>query len=641
MLLLTMLITLTVYSIACMGIGTIILRAISNDDLTASAGTKLASAFLLGQGLLANLWVILASTGTLAPVIVKTIVYIFFTIGLLLAHKLFSELQKQVITVYHEFQKESRGWKVLIVLALTTCLVWITALGRSPIGDGSGFYLALAKVTAASGRLAPLPGYEELTSIGLQGEMHFAALMSMGSPESTELFTWLTIMAGSIMLLALARSAGMKRRGQWLVLAMLFTSSTMIELSGSGKTDLYATALGFAAYYWAFRIPEGNGRTAAVLAGIFCGLALVAKISYILTFIPGIAILLVRSAFLLKADRQRSTSILSLSVLFIAAGLLAVLPHFFKNYMVFDNPLAPFNTGGLVHQTWYGPETTRQILLTLPLALTFGRYWAQMGNITPLVLCFSPLILFIPKPRNFLQSPLVIITLAALLGLACWFAFRPAVLAPRYFMACLLLLIVPAAKSAEYFSSLKIGSKAGEFLILCAAIVAMISSGLYYSRNIFIPKQAYLFLSGKLPDCEVEPRYCGRLTTINQTLEPGERLFSNDYLRYWLRADLIQCALNTEETNTYLNLKSSEQRWGFIYGRGFRKVLVINTGNPLANLIREDLNQIPAWLNIDIKADNYVIYLRLTSLDPYRKPVLGCMQTAPPAWDLPDISSLK
>lgn len=108
----------------------------------------------------------------------------------------------------------------------------------------------------------------------------------------------------------------------------------------------------------------------------------------------------------------------------------------------------------------------------------------------------------------------------------------------------------------------------------------------------------------------------------------------NGALRYWLRPDLIQCALSTEETLNYLALETANQRWSFIVGRGFRSVLAANRLTPLSNQIRDDLQEIPDWLDVKVEEEDLLIFLRLTPLDDNHPALYECRQASPPAWSV-------
>lgn len=624
--------SLTTYCFACLGAGRISLLFLfkKNNNLKLSAGTEAVAYFLFGQGLLANFWVLFALAGNFSPTLVKGVIAIFCSVGVVLNYKLLCDVIRQSASIWRETISDTRGWRLLILSTVIVWLAWITSIGRHPIADGSGFYLALAKVISASEHLAPLPGYENLTSIGLQGEMHSAALITLVSPEAIQLFSWLTLTSGCVFLLALGRQVGLTRHGQWLALAMVFTSSALIELSGSGKTDVYATAMAFAAYYWAFNIRKDNWVTTSILTGAFSGLAVVAKISYVENFLPSLAIILAWQVFAQSSKKTFSYQFRTLALIGASAIFMAmILP--IKNQVLFENPLAPYGMKDISDQSWYGPDTIRRIFSLLPLALTFGDHWAQIGNISPLVLAYLPLLLFLPKSDHRVQNPLVVLGIATLIGLASWFLSHPAVFAPRYFLGCLLLLVLPSAKAADHYSSI---SKTNDRIIVINATLVIFLIGVYYSKNIFLPKQTYNLLLNSESVCKHDETVCFIESTVNTSLQVGERLFMNGSFRYWLRPDLIQCALSTSETENYLAIETTNQRWGFIVGRGFRSVLVANRLTPLSNQIRDDLQAIPDWLDVKIEEENLLIFLRLIPIDDSHPSLYECGQSSPPAWDV-------
>src|SRR5207245_2881748 len=97
-----------------------------------------------------------------------------------------------------------------------------------PRGDSAAYYMVFPRVIAASHSLTPLRGLEDLAQLGVQGEMDHAALMSLGSDRAAKLFVWCNTFVVAVMLLAICARAGLRRRGQLLALAVLFTSSAFI-----------------------------------------------------------------------------------------------------------------------------------------------------------------------------------------------------------------------------------------------------------------------------------------------------------------------------------------------------------------------------------------------------------------------------
>jgi hypothetical protein len=202
---------------------------------------------------LASIWLLLALGARFSLSFVGILCFIFVVVGMYLGRSLFSDLKKHTVSIWHELREDTWGWQFVAALTMILCLLWGTSLARPLSGDGPSFYMALSKLISASRQLSPMPGYEQFTNIGLQGEMHFAALMTMHSPDAAKLFAWPTIIMTGIMLVSLGRVVGMGRRGQWLTLSILFSSSAVVWLSGDGKVDLFAAALGVAACYWAMQ----------------------------------------------------------------------------------------------------------------------------------------------------------------------------------------------------------------------------------------------------------------------------------------------------------------------------------------------------------------------------------------------------
>jgi hypothetical protein len=308
-----------------------------------------------------------------------------------------------------------------------------------------------------------------------------------------------------------------------------------------------------------------------------------------------------------------------------------------KNQIIFQNPLAPYGMSDLFEQTWYGSETIRQIRFTLPLALIFGDYWAQIGGLSPLILMFAPLVLFLSKPPNLLKSPLVILSIAATFGLLCWLLYRPATFAPRYFLGCILLLTVPISKAVEIFTN---EYHSANRFVLTIAFISIVSTGLFYSVHVFLPKQTFDLLMYNQPDCAYDPVQCEISNHLNKIITPGERIFTNDFYRYWLRADLIQCALTSSEMENYFSLQTSEQRWRFIIGRGFQSILFYNRDIPISNKIKEDLLEIPTWLDIKhIKTIDDLNYLQLFPKEESSPILYECRQVFHPAWDVIELTT--
>lgn len=638
----TMPVVLVVYSGTCLGAGLLFLKWLEsrvNQIERISAGTLLATGFILGQGVIASTWLLLALGGWFSIHVVGILCIFFAVGGLYIGSSLFSRLKKQIASVWNELGQETWGWQFLIVMTLILCLLWITSLARPLTGDGASFYFPLGKVVAESHRLVPLPGYERFTNVGLQGEMHFAALMTLHSPESAKLFAWPTILAGGVILLALCREVGLGRRGQWIALMMLFTSSAVIRLSGDGKVDLFAVPFGLGAYYWIFQTYGNSERLAAWLTGFFAGFAIVAKFSYLAVIAPGILLLLFwgfRENHLGHNQYKRILiRIFVISVQILAGLLIAIAPHLIKNTLLYQNPIAPFGTNdiGWAKQVWFSQETTHRILLTYPIALTYGNYWAQYGTLSPLILAFFPIALFLPKPRYLLGSPLAAITISALIGVLTWVITQSSVLAPRYILATLSLFFLLPARAAEYISQTELRPRLLTFGIMVCMGVTIISVGLRYIGIVFFPGDTLSYLRGPSEECARDGEYCQAMAVINREARQGHRVFLASYQRYWLRGDLLQCVQNKDDM-TVINAVTADRRWAKIYQRGFRFLLADPTTHSTF-LDSLNLENPPSWLELTplYEGEQLKVY-RLVFHQPPTSRLVSCRPSQPLAWDV-------
>jgi hypothetical protein len=593
------------YSAACLGVGLLVWAALFRlerhpDGI--SAGTILATAFILGEGILAGLWLFLALSGLFYSDIVAPLSFIFAVGGLYVGRSILLKFYRQVVSIWRELRSDTWGWQFIAGLTVLLCLMWFTSSGRPLFGDGSSFYFAFAKLIAYSHSLIPLPGYKDFTNIGLQGELHFAALILLHSRIAALLFSWPTIIAAGLILASLGRVAGMGRRGQWLTLGILFSSSAVTWLSGDGKVDLFAVALGLAAYYWAVQIRFNRSSPTLFLAGLFSGFAFVAKLSYIPVMAPGISLLVLwgyEEEFRNKSSWQSYLKSLIGGSLIILTGLtVALAPHLIKNGLLFHNPFSPFGSGGIgwLDQKWYGSDITRRIVLTYPLALTYASYWAQYGNLSPLILAFLPLAFFLPRPRSFLSSPLVVVTLVALAGLAVWMLYSPSVFAPRYYLATLLLLALLPARAAEYISLSEFRPHLLTFGITVLTSITLIGFGLYFLDVVFFPGFIIPSLVGTIDECDRDGIYCSSMEKINKAAQPGDRVFLASYQRYWLRGDLLQCLSNVPESNV-IAAATGDDLWLGLYENGFSYLFIDKTTHEsfLESLYAKDQ---PAWVKL-------------------------------------------
>ena len=630
------------YVLASVNLGAILLGILKLKSVQGvSPVTLTATAFLLGQVGLVVIWTALGLLAVFSRIVIKNILVICFLGGLIFAWPFYRNTLAYFWAKFRIFIREPLIWMIIALLIfLLIGMDGIAAFIFPPHGDAEAFYLPFAKVMTASERLLILPGFEAFSQVGLFGELHFAALISLGSLEAAKLFVWFTALAAAVMLLGIGSKIGLKHHGQLLALAMLFTSSTFFYYISDGKVDLFAAALGLAAYYWVFQF--GNvgveSRSVAALIGLFTGMSVVAKISYLLVVLPAVFLLIVWRYFVTSNDaisfRAKLPAIFKLGLHLTFWVMLALIPNVIKNTVLFGQPLAPFlvSAGSLnwLDQTWFAPEVTRRILLTYPFSLVFGQYPLQGGGLSVLLLVLAPFILFLPKSKALFISKSFQLTVAAIGGIVLWNVFRASVFAPRYLLATLLLFIPLVAYAVEAFMQAGVKSRWLSQIALFCVVATLYVSYLERADYVATAKAAFA-LKGEI-SC-INPR-CGVWRSVNTKAAPGDRIFMANYYRFWLRPDLLQCVSNTGEGEKFSLLNSPEDRWEFLFENGFRFV-ILDEETHLKTIEALDLTRVPDWINVNliIQEGNNTL-LSLESRDPSRQSMYSCQQKDYPAWEV-------
>lgn len=633
---LSILLPLALFSLACVGAGSLALRALPRRPLDA-APTESVLAFLLGQGILGSALHVPALLGGFSLSVLMPVTALLGCWGL----RHFYVNGARHLAAMREagvaLQRAPLLWKLIAAGVVFILIAGAASVAGIVTADAQAFYLALPKVVAASQRLVPLPGYEGFTSVGLLPEMQLAALFLFGMPgASPRLFCWLTALAGAVVLLAIGRHAELGRRGQIISIAVFATSSAVSLLWGQGKTDFFAASYGLAASLFALRSWESATRVSAIaLTGLFTGFALVAKLSYIVAFLPSIGILLMWREFprLVQAIRDRKHGIPLLTryaregLVFGRMLLVAFLPHVAKNLILLD---VVINTYG-PHQ-YFSADTVRRIVLNYPLVLIFGGYWAQYGNMSVLLLAFLPLPLVVHSLFSQRSEGVTAVTVAAAAGLLAWVAIFPGVPMPRYFLATLLLLAIPAGWAAEGFSRL---GRIAHASVCLATLLVMLFFYQAGRLEVFVLRDAYHYVFPSQADRKLIPGDVGHeaYEVLNAVAEPGARVFLFSYFRFWLRPDLIQTT-NTERKGDNViafDRRNPEKIWHNLHAHGFTYLLMDPTTSPDL----DPMSSVPPWVRVETlyKQDNWQVY-RLTFVNQPVKPRLSTREVASGAWDV-------
>jgi hypothetical protein len=515
------------------------------------------------------------------------------------------------------------------MLVILGVLLAIKSIVLPPSGDAEAFYMVLPKILADSHRLVPQPNYISFSQIGLSGEMHFAALISLASPYAAKFFVWIEAIALATLVVAISSSLGCTLRGKITALVILLTSTTVTFYIYDGKVDLFGATFGLAAYYWILQSRNFNGRFPYVMTGIFLSFAMIAKFSNIPVIIPGILLILFWNTNFRKDTIIHSTKELFKNLMIVAGcSFIFLIPHLLKNFMLFSEPLAPFyffkaNGNSWIDQAWYSPEATKFILKTYPLALVFGRYPMQGGTLSALILAFFPLILVLPRGIVLKERQLIQIASVAVLGVGIWMLTRPSVLAPRYILSTLLLFIPVSAWLVEKIYASEKRLLLVKFSITFSMLVFLLLTFLQLDvRNSLAG--AFHWFGNKSSDYKAT----GGIEYLNTHTHTGDRIYFVGYYTYLLRPDLLQCISNSEENPV------NGMDIDYLFDHGYKYYI---RDKSIKSVSKDSFHSedSESWLSFTKVFDdtNYVIY-NIFSIDSTKTPDYSCKQCGSKAWSV-------
>ena len=568
---------LTVFSSLGLGLFAFKLVGIGRHDVPTVL--RHLQAYFLGQCLLAAL-LLLLGIGRIFTIPVLLCLFIPTALfGAISCCRDIDELKAAKERLSLAWREVSLPWKMASLSVVALLLAGWFGMGGDMGGDAIAFYGAVAKLTAADHSLTPLPGYEDFTGIGIMIEMIHAALMSLGMPDvSFRMYSWLNMIPTTLMLFALCRQAGISRRGGTIAASIMITSNAGLLLLDTGKVDLFPVGTSFAAFSCALCAWQaGKSWRWLLLSGTILGATCVIKMSYCVAIAPAVAMLAVWPQFIFCLDALRVQRLreamhalgkcLLSGIPFMIGFTLTIIPHAAKNIVFFGNPFG-LTLDSPIFWNLYSTSTTIRILASYPFALVYGKYWAQTGNLSPLVIAFFPLLFLMPRPASWSASKVGALGFASLVGMLCWMAIYPSSFMPRYFLTTLFALGIPLAAGAALYSR----KSALLNLAIPMAIIVNVATVAFRGEIPFFNLQCinYAF---DYPFEHLEKigfSYYNAHIAVNERAKPGDRVYLS-YYRFWLRPDLLRNASTVSERNHIPG-----DVWTRIKEGGFRFIQVDN-----------------------------------------------------------------
>lgn len=578
---------LVVYSFACLSVGLVLLRCFVRrntlrTELTPSA--RVATGFLFGGGVLANLWLglsLLPGKWFTLPV-AGPLVLIAAAVGAVPTAYALRDVVRQFALALRNTFKHHWFWGVLATATLALPLLYGLAASLPPRSDAAAWYFALPKLLAYEGTLRPLPGYEFFSQVGLHGELHVAVLMLLGSWQAATLFCGFLGVAAAMVLIEIARLAGIGRQGRWTILLLTYTSTAFVNLTFQGRLDLFGVALSLAAMYWALREPLRVG--VLILVGLLGCLGVLAKATYALTTVPILAMLLLWRPWVAAPEGSRLRAVLRAWGWCFLGAVAAFLPHVVKNVVMYGPgfALTPFVSPPGNHD-WAGSAipsgaSTMHILCSYPIAVFWGQFSGMHGVMTAAALALWPMALLLDRPERFWRSTLVQLTIVGAMGVAIFALLQTVNFSLRYFLPALLLLLLTPAAAADFAWN---SPRVRGILKVGLAVVLVMALAERFNRPKGHPGEGLKLILGKadLPDvADDSARMC---QAVNDHAQPGDRVYLGTKYPFYLTPELISTASRSGERTAVAKISTPEDRWRKIYEDGFRFICVGYLGGTL------------------------------------------------------------
>jgi len=518
--------------------------------------------FVMGQGILGFLWLVLA----LAGIFESRFVWMVCSLGwLLVCGKLYTFRWRNIQRVTTSWRdssfKYSRSWYVWLGIGalIVALLHGVTALLPPWVDDALKHYLVWAKLIAFNHKLELQPSLHPFYGLlPMQVEMHWAALFAISHESAITVWDYLCAVSFLCGIGLLAWSLTASRRVALLAVVMMLSTPAFYSMMGGGKIDNAGAQYGIAASLWLVVWPV-LGRRAALAAGLCIGWALASRYTNVI-LLPGLILLAIMGAryswkefsmyrMLPQAKRYWTSAAL---VAGIAAGLAGV-PMLIKNWLLVGCPLAPqFGCRATSWQSVYRVYTSNfqnlsvSDLLFYPFVWTFGIRDSMLGNISPLFLGFFP---FLLAYRRFsIMKSSLIAGFAGLVSIMAWIFIEPLVLFTRFLLVPLALLTVPLS-AAIVAAEQDLRQHFSARLIIRGAIALVLFFLLFESRGTLYAGRYIASIDTRSDWYQSRGDGYDVAAWLNRHVRPGERVALGNFKghRYFVEPNVLLNAESTDE----------------------------------------------------------------------------------------------
>lgn len=377
--------------VAACGGGAWIQRFARVDDIL-PPGQTLASAFVLGMGVLGWLSFLLGLAGELRP---AALVFLCLVLA-----SGFVLLRRPLSDAFAGFYSPT-GWQILIISCILIALFFdiLEALAPPSDADSLAYHFALPREFLAAGAI-PFTQRALDNGLPLLQHMSFTVALGIGGERTLTLWAMLSGWGTTAILYILARTH--LSRGWSMALALVFlTTPAVVYGGGTGQVELPCAGFAVAAVLFAMAARRHNKMSFAALAGLTAGFFAASKYtgSLFLLFV----------GFVLVAHRQW----LKFGAAYTAAALLVIVPPYGWIWWNTGDPVYPVLYGILDYKPdiMWSPDFQAEFRKNLASerALPTGVLWAL---VYPFLATLAPDSIFESDRTGFGPFALLVLPLA-------------------------------------------------------------------------------------------------------------------------------------------------------------------------------------------------------------------------------------
>ncbi len=334
-----------IYTLSCISLGSLSSRSFGINESTDESGLleRLAiggTYFLVGQGILAVVFLGLAVSGQLSPILVLIVLMLCLVAGLWkFRHAPIKQSVKKAWMSRPVF--ENIRDKIFFWLALSIPIINLLHATARISYDASAIYFSYAKITALTHRVTYFADNTFVASV-FQTSIQYSAIIQLFGDQSARMFSWVCGVIAILFGLALGKKIGLSNHARLILMILMTTSTGFIDLMGDGKVDLTGTVVAIAAIYWMVIDEQSQHSSISrlLLIGFLIGVACVTRPFN--AFLLGVFTFLFYLHHIVKNGLKLGTINIFVKTFFwIGLGCIGWgLYHLLVNYLIFGDPLA-------------------------------------------------------------------------------------------------------------------------------------------------------------------------------------------------------------------------------------------------------------------------------------------------------------